>query len=314
MREAIAAWRSTVAAGAGRRLRDGQRRAQRRRPPRQRGDWDTAVAYYRQALGERSRAASTSRSRSSARRATRRPTHVSARAALEPQDQLAGAAAEYRLAADLDPSNTLAITKALELERKIRDQIEASRPQPRIDELRQQAAQTSPIPRLDPRTPRAAAQFPNAAVRDLLTLDRRARPASTSPTTRSSTDSSAARTRSTCRTRSLEDVLNQVLSANTLTFKVIEPEDASSSTGQRRRTGRSTRISTRRPSTCRTPIRQEIVQILNTDARHAGPGDPPDHLPRTRPPTRSVVRATAPVMGDHRATSSRRTTSRAPKC
>ena len=132
----------------------------------EKGDWDTAVAYYRQALNsdpsridvklalERSmRSASTE--------------HLKRARAFEQQDQLSGAAAEYRLAADLDPGNTLAITKALEIERKIRDQIEASRPRSRIDDLRQQAAQASPIPRLDPRV-RVPAQFVNGSVRDIL--------------------------------------------------------------------------------------------------------------------------------------------------
>ena len=131
------------------------------------GDWDSAVAYYRQALNsDPSRIDIKLALERSMRNAS--TDHLKRARAFEQQDQLSGAAAEYRLAADLDPGNTLAITKALEIERKIRDQIEASRPRSRIDDLRQQAAQTSPIPRLDPRV-KVTANF-NGSVQDLLTF------------------------------------------------------------------------------------------------------------------------------------------------
>ena len=74
--------------------------------------------------------------------------HVKRARDLEAQDQVTGAMAEYRLAADLDSTNTFALTKAMELERRMRDLAESSRPQARIENLRQQAAQTSARPRL----------------------------------------------------------------------------------------------------------------------------------------------------------------------
>jgi acyl-CoA synthetase (AMP-forming)/AMP-acid ligase II len=62
---------------------------------------------------------------------------------LEAQDQLAGAIAEYRLASEMDPTNTLAMAKANELERRQRERVEASRPPSQLDQLRAQARQSS---------------------------------------------------------------------------------------------------------------------------------------------------------------------------
>jgi general secretion pathway protein D len=116
-----------------------------------RGDWDTAVAYYREAF---TRDPNRLEVRITLERAMRYASadHLKRARDLEAQDQLQGAAAEYRLAAELDPGNTLALTHAQMLDTKIRDLIEANRPKSRMDEMRQQAAQSSPIPHLDPRT------------------------------------------------------------------------------------------------------------------------------------------------------------------
>src|SRR5580765_5184437 len=118
----------------------------------QRGDYDAAVAYYREAL---SHDPSKVEIRIYLSRAMQSASfeHLKRARELESQEQWQGAAAEYRLAADLDPTGTLALTRALELERKVRDLMEASRPKPRIDALNQQATAGSPIPRLDPRAP-----------------------------------------------------------------------------------------------------------------------------------------------------------------
>jgi type II secretory pathway component GspD/PulD (secretin) len=189
-----------------------------------RGDFDTAVGYYRQALAREPGRVDL---RIQLERTTRLAAaeHIRRARELEAQDQLTGALAEYRLAADLDPTATLAASKATELERRIRAMAEAARPQPRIETLREQAAQTSPIPRLDPRTQVSELRFANAAVRDVLktisdltginiTYDQAltAGPALNQPYTID------------IRQMSLEDVLNQVMQANGLTFKVVNPQ------------------------------------------------------------------------------------------
>jgi general secretion pathway protein D len=132
-----------------------------------REDWDTAVTYYRQALAE---APDRVDVRTRLERSTRMASaeHMARARTLEVQEQLSGAIAEYRLAAELDPSNSLAFQKAGELERRLRQQLEATRPPTGVAVLREQAAQTSSIPRLPPNTIVPEMRFPNAAVRDIL--------------------------------------------------------------------------------------------------------------------------------------------------
>jgi general secretion pathway protein D len=196
------------ACATGRAVRSGDAAAKR-------GDWDSAVAYYREALGREPGRIDVKMSLQEAEGAAA-AVHLKRARDLEAQDQLSGAAAEYRLVADLDPSDVLAQSKANELERKIRDAVEAARPKPQIDQLRQQAAQTSTIPHLDPRirVPRFSG---NGSVKDILLaigsqtgiavqFDALVQPTSYSITVDDS---------------SLEDVLNQVLAANSLTYKVL---------------------------------------------------------------------------------------------
>jgi general secretion pathway protein D len=196
------------ACATGRAVRSGDAAAKR-------GDWDSAVAYYRDALGRDPSRIDVKMSLQEAENAAA-AAHLKRARDLEAQDQLSGAAAEYRLVADLDPSNALAQSKAAEIDRKIRDAIEASRPKPQIDQLRQQAAQTSTIPHLDARI-RVPRFVYNGNVKELLTVigsqtgitvqfDSQVQPTTYSITVDDS---------------SLEDVLNQVLTANSLTYKVL---------------------------------------------------------------------------------------------
>ena len=184
-----------------------------------RGDWDTAVAHYRQAL---LRDPDRLDVRIALERAIRTAAaaHIDRARELEAQDQLAGAVAEYRLAADLDPTNTLAYSKASELERRIREQIEAARPPNEMEALRQQAQATSPIPRLDPRQV-VGVRFAGS-LRDVLnsisaytniniTYDTQLDPFLSRPY------------EITVQDMSLEALLNQALSSNQLTFKVLNP-------------------------------------------------------------------------------------------
>jgi len=186
------------------------------------GDYDSAVAYYRKAWAA---APERVELRIALERVTRvaASEHVKRARDLESQDQLTGAMAEYRLAADLDPTNTLALTKAVEIERRLRDLAETSRPQARIENLRAQAAQASPIPRLDPRV-RVPQLRSTASVRDLLkTISDLTginvnydRDLLTNPLLSQSYPVDLQDT-------SLEDVLTQILQANQLTFKVQSP-------------------------------------------------------------------------------------------
>ncbi len=183
------------------------------------GDWDTAVAYYREALLKDPKRLE---ARIKLEQATFQAAaaHIARARDLEAQDYLPGAAAEYRLAADIDPSNTLALTKAIALERRIRDEMEATRPRSRMEELRAEAAQTSPFPTLDPRTRVPAIRFPNAAVRDILrTISDFT---GINVTYDQGMDSYLTRPYSIdVQDVPLVEVLNQVLTANQMTFKVV---------------------------------------------------------------------------------------------
>lgn len=186
-----------------------------------RGDWDAAVAYYRDAY---SRAPNRVDLKIKLERAvqTAGTAHIRRARELEAQEQLPGAAAEYRKAADIDPANVLALVKYRELERRMREAAEASRPPARIDTLRTQATQTSPIPRLDPGVRLPKMNFQGTAIRDVLsfvqtitniniTYDRGLEGPLGTPFSLDATD------------MPIEDLLNQVLSSNLLTYKVVNP-------------------------------------------------------------------------------------------
>jgi type II secretory pathway component GspD/PulD (secretin) len=91
--------------------------------------------------------------------------------ALEAKDQLDASLQEYRRTIEFDPGNTQALEKVVQLERLIRDRIEASRPKPAIAALREQARQVSAAPLLNPasRAP-LDIRFTQASLRDVLTF------------------------------------------------------------------------------------------------------------------------------------------------
>src|SRR6478672_13697129 len=99
------------------------------------GDWDAAVGYYREAEKN-------SPNRVDVRVALQRAVQTASSAhmlranQLEAQNQLPGALSEYRLASDIDPGNVMAAAKSAELDRRIRQQIEDSRPKSPMDTMR----------------------------------------------------------------------------------------------------------------------------------------------------------------------------------
>jgi general secretion pathway protein D len=268
----------------GRAIRQGEAAARR-------GDWDAAVAYYRQALvADPGRIDIKIALERSAREAAAQ--HIGRARALEAQEQWSGAAAEYRLAADLEPSNTLAVTKAVEIERRIRAEIEAARPRPRIDDLRQQAAQSSTVPRLDPRVTVPGLRFSNTAVRDILasigavtginiTWDQQMAGADQRAY---SLDVSGA---------SLEDVLNQVMAANGLTFKVTNQKTifvyVDNATNRQKYEDQFTQTFYLSHADA-----AEVVQLLNQMVQ-TGPAVRPV-ITQNKSTNAIVARATAPVM------------------
>ncbi|HWB17398.1 MAG TPA: secretin N-terminal domain-containing protein [Vicinamibacterales bacterium] len=257
----------------------------------QRGDYDSAVAYYREALAAEPNRVDL---RIALQRTTLRASeeHISRARKLEADNQLAGALAEYRLAADLDQANTMVTNKVAELDRRIREQAEASRPQPRINGLREQAAQNSPIPHLDPRQPVPKMQFTNTAVRDLLKTIFDI--TGINVTYDAGLDAQLSRPYSLdLQETPLEDVLNQVLAANGLTYKVINPQTVFiylDNPGNRLKYEdqyvRTFYISHSDPA--------ELIQILNQIIPTNVPVRPAFQVNKSA--NTIVVRATAPVM------------------
>jgi general secretion pathway protein D len=152
-----------VGCAAGRAFRRGEDRARV-------GDWDTAVTYYRQAMqadpGNPNYRIALERAMLNASR-----VHFDSARQLEAKDQLDAALLEYRRTIEYDPGNTLAVDKVVQLEKIIRDRIEASRPKPAIVQLREQARQAGGAPLLNPasRVP-FDYKFQQASLRDVLTF------------------------------------------------------------------------------------------------------------------------------------------------
>src|SRR5262245_29931939 len=132
------------------------------------GDWDAAVGFYRQALQD-------DPDRPDYKIALERAM-LSAAAMyadrgkqLEEAGQLAEALRAYRKAQDFEPANRQLSSKAAQLERTLRDQLEAAQPRPDIEKLRQQARRTEPL--LSPSNPEPlVVNFVNTSMRDILTF------------------------------------------------------------------------------------------------------------------------------------------------
>jgi general secretion pathway protein D len=148
---------------AGRAFRRGEGRARV-------GDWDAAVTYYRTAVqADPDRAEYRIALERAMLNASR--LHFDNARALEAKDQLDAALLEYRRTIEFDPGNTQALDRVVQLEKIIRDRIEASRPKPAIAQLREQARQVSATPLLNPasRAP-LDIRFTAASLRDILTF------------------------------------------------------------------------------------------------------------------------------------------------
>jgi general secretion pathway protein D len=181
------------------------------------GDWDLAVTEYTRAVqanpDKPEYKIQLERAMQSAAQ-----THISRARDFEAKDNLDAALFEYRRAAELDVTNTLATQKVIELEKKIRDRIEATRPPSRIDTLRQQARGIGqPVIDLTTRLP--SLKF-SGSLRDLLnfiatqsginiTFDQgyRDRPYSIA-----------------LEDVTVEQALQQIMTANQLFYKVLNPK------------------------------------------------------------------------------------------
>jgi general secretion pathway protein D len=134
------------------------------------GDWEAAVGFYRQALDddpdrpdyqialERAMLAASAMYSERGRQ-------------FEQANQLEEALRAYRKAQEFEPSNRQLAARAAQVERTLRDRLEAATPRPDIERLRQQAAQRTVEPMLSPTNPEPLiVNFANTSLRDILTF------------------------------------------------------------------------------------------------------------------------------------------------
>ncbi len=181
------------------------------------GDVDGAVSAYRKAVQAEPENASYKIALQRAM-VTASRTHADRAREYERMDQLEAALGEFKLAAEYDPSNRLLSVKVAELDKIIRDRVEAARPKPAIQVARERARISSaPTPLLNFTTPLPLIRFNNTSLRDILnfiasstginvTFDRQY-------TDRAFTVQLDGAT--------LEQALNQILSVNQLSYKVL---------------------------------------------------------------------------------------------
>ena len=180
------------------------------------GDLDQAVAYYRTASnadpGNPNYKIALERAMLASSRA-----HFDKAKAFEEQDQLEAARGEYQLASEYDPANRQAAAKIIALDQAVRARIEASRPKPAIEQLRERVRATSGEPLLNP-TSREPIRltFRNANIRDILDA------MGSASGINISYDPQVPQTAATVQLDgvTLEQALQQIMSVNQLSYKV----------------------------------------------------------------------------------------------
>ena len=112
-------------------------------------DWDAAVTQFTKAVqADPDSAEYKVHLRRAQEEAAR--MHVEKARELEQKDQLDAALIEYRRSLDLVATDRITAAKVAELERKVRDRVEATRPKPQIEQLRAQARTQGAPPLLNP--------------------------------------------------------------------------------------------------------------------------------------------------------------------
>jgi general secretion pathway protein D len=181
------------------------------------GNLDEAVAAYRKAVKEAPDNANYKIAMSRALVAASR-AHLEKAKDFESKDQLEAALGEYRQASDYDPSNRVATAKVAELDRTIRERVEASRPKPPIIAMRERARAASAEPMLNPASREPLnIHFNNTSLRDILTF----MSASTGINITYDRDVTDRLTTVQLDGVTLEQALNQIMQMNQLSYKVV---------------------------------------------------------------------------------------------
>src|SRR5688572_12730816 len=131
------------------------------------GDWETAVDHYRRAV-EKDPTNAEYRIAYERAMISASQVHLDAARVAEARGQLEDALREYRRASEFDPPNRQLAAKVTELERTLRDQIEAAQPRNSVQQLREQAARKdAPPPLFNLNTVMAPIVFTQASLRDI---------------------------------------------------------------------------------------------------------------------------------------------------
>ena len=181
------------------------------------GDWDTAVVQYQRAVQEDPDNASF---RIALERAmiSASIVHLDQARVLEARGQLDEALREYRRASDMDPPNRQIAAKVLELERTMRDQAEAARTRPSMQQLRDTARDsTAPPPLFNLNSIVEPLRFNQVQLRDILNSIGQSTGINI---TYESTFSDRAYSVQ-LENVTLAEALQQILSANQLFYKVV---------------------------------------------------------------------------------------------
>ena len=182
-------------------------------------DWDRAVQEFRAAVQANPDNAEYKVELERAQEAAAR-VHVERAKDFEAHDQLDAALLEYKRALDLDTTSRLVAAKVAELEKTIRERIEASHQQPRIEQLRQQARALNAPPLLNPASKEPLRlNFNNASLRDILNF------IATASGINVTYDQAFVDKAYTVNLDgvTVEEALQQVLSANQYYYKVTNP-------------------------------------------------------------------------------------------
>ncbi len=183
------------------------------------GDWDAAVEQYRKALQEDPQNV---QYRISYERANLSAAgiHIDAGRLAEARGQLDQALMEFRRASEYDPANRAIAGKVLDLERKLRDQIEQSRPRPSAQQLRQAARAGQAAPLFNFNSVVQPIRFQQASLRDIFNFVGEATGINV---TYDSTYQDRVYTVNLVEV-TLEQALQQIVAANALFYKVMNPK------------------------------------------------------------------------------------------
>src|SRR4051812_20034630 len=253
------------------------------------GDWDGAVTHYTKAVQESPEKAEY---KIALQRATQTAAqnHIGRAHELEQSDQLDAALIEYKRALELDASNRLAAARATELEKTIRDRIEASRPKPQIERLREEARRAG-TQLLSPTAPLPVVSFgPNASVRDILNF------IGTATGINVTYDQAYQDKAYTVRLEdvSLEQALQQIMAANQLFYKILNPKTIIVVPDNAQKHAQYDDLVVRVFYISHADV-AELAQVLNTVMRIPTMPVQPTLLPNKTANT-ITVRATAPIV------------------